>query len=176
VSHRRRAQLREEIVGLYTLFQQVGAERLLAAMAYATERSAYGVDSLRALIDLTERTTPATWPALLAPPPAAVWPPPPSTVRPSTAAASTDTPTNTPTATLTARRPGLPPSGSPGLPLEVPSQAEVDRALDVYERYVHVERGQSAPPDHAPPERGRPGVTAAVTAATSAPVRVVVVS
>ena len=32
VSHRRRACLREEVVGIYTLYQQVGAERLLAAM------------------------------------------------------------------------------------------------------------------------------------------------
>jgi Mu transposase, C-terminal domain len=71
LSHRRRAWLREEVVGIYTLYQQAGAERLLAMMAYATERSAYGVDYLRALMELAERPT---WPALLAPLPAGLAP------------------------------------------------------------------------------------------------------
>jgi hypothetical protein len=74
VSHRRRAHLRDEVVGIYTLYQQIGAERLLAAMDYATERSAYGVDYLRALVELASRATPATWPPVLSPPPAALWP------------------------------------------------------------------------------------------------------
>ena len=71
LSHRRRSWLREEVVGIYTLYQQVGAERLLAMMAYATERSAYGVDYLRALMELAERPA---WPALLAPLPAGLVP------------------------------------------------------------------------------------------------------
>ena len=101
VSRRRRARLREEVVGIYTLYQQIGAERLLAAMEYATERSAYGVDYLRALVELTGRASPATWPPMLSPPPAVLWP-----VMPAPLAG-------------------------------VPPQDEVDRALDVYERYVH---------------------------------------
>jgi hypothetical protein len=101
VSRRRRARLREEVVGIYTLYQQIGAERLLAAMDYATERSAYGVDYLRALAALTGRATPATWPPLLAALPVPLWP-----VAPAPLA-------------------------------DVPPQDEVDRALDVYEHYVH---------------------------------------
>jgi hypothetical protein len=68
LSHRQRAHLREEVVGVYTLSQQIGAERLLALMEYATERSAYSVDYLLALKELSERPT---WPALFPPLPAA---------------------------------------------------------------------------------------------------------
>jgi len=50
VSHRRRARLREEVIGIYALFQQTGAASLLAAMAQAAGRDAYGVDYLRALL------------------------------------------------------------------------------------------------------------------------------
>jgi hypothetical protein len=124
VSRRRRACLRDEVVGIYTLYQQLGAARLLAAMDYATERSAYGVDYLRALADLATRSTPATWPPLLAPPPAALWPAagagaPPTALAPATAA---------PTVPVTL-------AGVASLP----PQDEVDRALDVYERYVQVD-------------------------------------
>ncbi|HEY7062935.1 MAG TPA: IS21 family transposase [Chloroflexota bacterium] len=111
VSHRRRAHLRDEVVGIYTLYQQIGAERLLAAMDYATERSAYGVDYLRALVELASRATPATWPPVLSPPPAALWP----------------------------AAPVAPAATTPGTPVSlagVPAQHEVDRALDSYERYV----------------------------------------
>ncbi len=120
LSHRRRAWLREEVVGIYTLYQQVGAERLLAMMAYATERSAYGVDYLRALTELAERPT---WPALLAPLPAGLV----AGLVPATAAATAAT-----AATAAA------PVALAGL-LGGPSQDEVDRALDVYEHYVQVE-------------------------------------
>jgi hypothetical protein len=65
LSRRRRSRLREEVVGVYTLYQQLGAERLLAAMEDATERSAYGVDYLRALMTHTEQ--PTRPPALRAP-------------------------------------------------------------------------------------------------------------
>jgi hypothetical protein len=110
VSRRRRARLREEVVGIYTLYQQIGAERLLAAMDYATERSAYGVDYLRALVELADRATPATWPPMLSPLPAALWAVPPVPMAPAGAALVSLA--------------GVPP------------QDEVDRALAVYERYV----------------------------------------
>jgi transposase len=50
LSRRRRAQLREEVLGVYALYERHGAPRLLAAMAFATERSAYGAEYLAALL------------------------------------------------------------------------------------------------------------------------------
>jgi len=52
LSYRQRARLREEVTDVYALFQQYGAERLLAVMDYATERSVYGAAYLRALLEL----------------------------------------------------------------------------------------------------------------------------
>jgi hypothetical protein len=121
VSRRRRASLREEVVGIYTLYQQLGAARLLAAMDYATEHSAYGVDYLRAVADLAARSTPATWPLLLSPPPAALWP----TAEAPPASTAALAPTLAPVMLVSVA--GLPP------------QDEVDRALDVYECYVQVD-------------------------------------
>jgi hypothetical protein len=50
LSRRRRAQLREEVLGVYALLEEYGAPRLLQAMAFATTRSAYGAEYLRALL------------------------------------------------------------------------------------------------------------------------------
>jgi len=55
LSHRRRAHLREEILGVYALYEEYGAAALLAAMAYATERSAYSAAYLQALLALRGR-------------------------------------------------------------------------------------------------------------------------
>ena len=50
LSRRRRAQLREEILAVYALYEAHGAPALLAAMAYATEHSAYSAAYLQALL------------------------------------------------------------------------------------------------------------------------------
>jgi transposase len=50
LSRRRRAQLREEVLGVYALYERYGAPRLLQAMAFATTRSAYGAEYLAALL------------------------------------------------------------------------------------------------------------------------------
>jgi hypothetical protein len=50
LSRRRRAQLREEVLGVYALLEEHGAARLLQAMAFATTRSAYGAEYLAALL------------------------------------------------------------------------------------------------------------------------------
>jgi hypothetical protein len=50
LSRRRRAQLREEVLGVYALLEEHGAPRLLQAMAFATTRSAYGAEYLAALL------------------------------------------------------------------------------------------------------------------------------
>ena len=55
LSHRRRAQLRAEVLGVYALYEQYGAPALLAAMAYATERGAYSAEYLQDLLGLRGR-------------------------------------------------------------------------------------------------------------------------
>jgi transposase len=50
LSRRRRAQLREEVLGVYALYERYGGPRLLQAMAFATTRSAYGAEYLAALL------------------------------------------------------------------------------------------------------------------------------
>jgi hypothetical protein len=90
LSHRQRAHLGPEILGLYALLQQQGAAELISAMALAQEANAFGADYLRALV--------AT-PRPLASPPALCIP-------------------------------GAPP------------QADIDRALALYETYV---QGAAAP-------------------------------
>ncbi len=50
LSRRRRAHLREEILAVYGLYEEYGATALLAAMAYATEHSAYSAEYLQALL------------------------------------------------------------------------------------------------------------------------------
>ena len=72
LSRRRRAQLRAEVLGVYALYEEYGAPRLLAAMAFATTRSAYGAEYLRALLAF-EGHLPG-WSD--APPPEAPAPPP----------------------------------------------------------------------------------------------------
>jgi transposase len=72
LSRRRRARLREEVLGVYALYEECGAPRLLAAMAFATTRSAYGAEYLRALLAF-EGHLPG-WSD--APPPAPPAPPP----------------------------------------------------------------------------------------------------
>jgi transposase len=130
VCRRRRAYLREEVVGIYTLYQQLGAARLVAAMEYASEQGAYSVEYLQALLTQAARCTPATWPPLLAPPPAAaLWPDAPEATSAGGAAAGG--------ATGTALRPIL--AALAG----VPAQREVDRSLAVYEGYVHVDVGDA---------------------------------
>jgi hypothetical protein len=55
LSHRRRAHLRAEVLGVYALYEQYGAPALLAAMAYAAERGAYSAEYLQALLGLRGR-------------------------------------------------------------------------------------------------------------------------
>jgi hypothetical protein len=112
-SSRQRARLREEVTDVYALFQQYGAERLLAVMAYATERSVYGAAYLRALLELP--TWPPAFQAPLLPPRNQHGAPPPP-------------------------RPPAAPGGDESPPA-VPSQDEIDRALHLYEQYVRVDRG-----------------------------------
>ena len=50
VSHRKRAQLREEVLGIYALLEAYGAAALQAAMAAAERVPAYGADYLSALL------------------------------------------------------------------------------------------------------------------------------
>jgi transposase len=50
LSRRHRAQLRQEVLEVYALYEQYGAATLLAAMAVATERSTYRAAYLRALL------------------------------------------------------------------------------------------------------------------------------
>jgi transposase len=50
LSHRQRARLGVEILGVYALYQQHGAAVLLAAMEQATQQGLYGVEYLRALV------------------------------------------------------------------------------------------------------------------------------
>jgi transposase len=65
LSRRRRAQLAEEILGVYALFERHGAVDLLSAMELAAAANAYGADYLRALLV-------APNPARLAPRPVAL--------------------------------------------------------------------------------------------------------
>jgi transposase len=64
LSRRRREQLGREVLALYRLLEQYGAERLTTAMAAAAEAGAYGVEYLTAL--LVPRGTPAQAPGPLA--------------------------------------------------------------------------------------------------------------
>ena len=57
VSRRRRSKLREEILALYALYEQHGAERLRAAIAVAQPAGAFGADYIGAL--LAEAAIPA---------------------------------------------------------------------------------------------------------------------
>jgi transposase len=116
LSHRRRAHLQDEVVGVYTLWQQVGAERLLAAMTYASERTAYGVAYLQALL---ARPTLPTFPA---------WPRAYPESLPIASSARDTTPAAAPTL--------VPAAGLPG-------QEEVDRALHLYEAYVCVDQANA---------------------------------
>ena len=85
------------------------------------------MDYLRALIELGERSTAATWPPLLSLPPAVLLAtsagPPASPVSRADVASATTAPV-----TL----------------VGVPAQEAVDRALDVYEQYVRVDDGNEA--------------------------------
>ena len=98
LSRRHRARLAPEVLAIHALYQRRGAVALLAAMAQADQRGAYGAAYLEALLE--------------APPRLAEQP-----IR------------SLPTLTL--------PS--------VPSQAEVDRHLSSYERYVHITDALSEP-------------------------------
>jgi hypothetical protein len=121
LSHRRRAHLQDEVVGVYTLWQQVGAERLLAAMVYASERTAYGVAYLQALL---ARPTLPTFPTC------STWPGECPASLPSVSSARDTTP---------AAAPALVPTPAAGLP----GQEEVDRALHLYEAYVCVDQANA---------------------------------
>ncbi len=88
LSRRHRARLREEVLAVYALYEQFGADNLRAAMALADEAGTYSAAALALLLDA----------------PRSVPPPLPS------------------------------------LPLlGVPTQAEVDRLLSVYETWVQVD-------------------------------------
>jgi hypothetical protein len=50
LAHRQRSRLREEVLGLYALYQQAGRDGLLAAMARAEQQGAYGAAYLQALL------------------------------------------------------------------------------------------------------------------------------
>jgi len=117
VSFRRRAQLRPEILGIHALYERVGPDALLVAMAEATARGAYGADARRALLEPlgtpdTVDATPATK----------------STVAANTARATVPPAAASTTGDL-ARRAAL---------ARLPAQAEVDRQLSVYERDAHL--------------------------------------
>jgi transposase len=62
LSRRHRARLREEILAVYALYEQAGADALLAAMAQADDAGVYRAEALAGLLD--------------APPPLPVAPPP----------------------------------------------------------------------------------------------------
>jgi transposase len=89
LSRRHRARLQPELLAVYALYEQVGADALLAAMALADEAGAYSADTLAVLLARPRQPSPMASPALVLP--------------------------------------------------GVPSQAEVDRLLSVYETWVQVE-------------------------------------
>jgi len=131
LSYRQRARLREEVTGVYALYQQYGAERLLAAMEYATERSVYGAAYLRALLELP------TWPPVF--PLLAPFPP-----LPSTFPFPLHSPPDQHAARAASAAPATEVEGSqPDQPEQpdLPPQDEVDRALHLYEQYVCVDPG-----------------------------------
>jgi|TARA_B100000315_G_scaffold135728_1_gene125027 transposase len=70
VSRRQRACLREEVLGIYALYEQWGTPALLAAMAVATRREAYSLAALRGLLTAPAREQPAVLAQL--PPQAAI--------------------------------------------------------------------------------------------------------
>jgi transposase len=88
LSRRHRARLQRELLAVYALYEQVGADALLTAMALADEAGAYSADALAVLLARPRQLPPAV-PALVVP--------------------------------------------------GIPSQAEVDRLLSVYETWVQVE-------------------------------------
>ena len=51
LSRRRRDRLREEILGVWSLYERHGPADLLAAMALANDAGAYGADALALLLD-----------------------------------------------------------------------------------------------------------------------------
>ncbi len=50
LAHRQRDRLREEVLGVYALYQQTGRDSLLTAMARAEQQGAYGAAYLQALL------------------------------------------------------------------------------------------------------------------------------
>jgi hypothetical protein len=50
LAHRQRSRLRDEVLGLYALYQQAGRDGLLAAMTRAEQQGAYGAAYLQALL------------------------------------------------------------------------------------------------------------------------------
>jgi hypothetical protein len=54
VSRRRRDKLREEILGLYALYEQHGAERLSGAIVAAQDAGAYGAEYVRAMLAVAD--------------------------------------------------------------------------------------------------------------------------
>jgi transposase len=65
--HRHRTRLREEVLAVYALYEQYGATRLVAAMAYATTRSTYRSDYLQVLLSFPGQLP--GWPAEATPAP-----------------------------------------------------------------------------------------------------------
>jgi transposase len=144
VSRRRRAYLRDEVVGIYTLYQQIGAERLLAAMDYASERGAYSVEYLRALLDQCARSLPTTWPPLFPLPPAVLFP---TAATAATADEASVTSQRVPVAAVAPIETA--PETTPVTLAGLPQQQAVDRALALYELYVRVDAGANG--EHAAP-------------------------
>ncbi len=120
VSQRQRTRLREEVLGVYALHQQVGTAALLGAMEQAERHGAYGTAYLQALLSSA--------------PPAGL-----EAGRGGDRAAGL--------ATLLAAA-GPPGSGDPSPraswgTADAPAQTEIDRALSSYEAYVRVSEGQA---------------------------------
>jgi hypothetical protein len=59
LSRRHRARLQPELLAVYALYEQVGADALLAAMALADEAGAYSADALAVLLARPRQPTPA---------------------------------------------------------------------------------------------------------------------
>jgi transposase len=57
LSRRQRSRLRQEVLGVYALYQQAGPGALLAAMGQAEQRGVYGAAYLQALLAPTARVT-----------------------------------------------------------------------------------------------------------------------
>jgi transposase len=67
LSRRHRARLQPELLAVYALYEQVGAEALLAAMAVADEAGAYSAEALAMLLARPRPLTPARRAALTLP-------------------------------------------------------------------------------------------------------------